>query len=138
MVHASSSSVPTPPGAALPKAALQIGTKRIVVEVAANEAARAYGLMFRESMPRDHGMLFVFKEASQVCFWMKNTLIPLTIAFIDANANIINLADMEPQSLDTHCALGPAQYALEMNRGWFAQNRIAPGTKVLGLPVLSK
>ena len=136
--HPSRATVSQSHAVELPKTVLQLGSKKIVAEIAADDATRARGLMFRTHLPPDQGMLFVFQEASQVCCWMKIPLVPLSIAFIDAQAHIINLANMEPQSLDTHCALAPAQYALEMNQGWFAQNGIAPGTKVQGLPVLSR
>ncbi len=118
----------------LPVIPLKIGPQSITAEVAADDASRSRGLMFRDQLPPDHGMLFVFQEAWQYCFWMKNTPLPLTIAFIDARGEIINLADMQPHSLDSHCALGPARYALEMEQGWFARHQLRPGTRVSGLP----
>ena len=120
--------------AQLPRIELRIGSTTLTAEVAADDASRSQGLMFRESLPSDHGMLFVFQDASQYCFWMKNTVVPLTIAFIDASGHIINLADMRPLSLDTHCSLAPALYALEMEQGWFQRHKLTPGTKVQGLP----
>lgn len=120
--------------AQLPHIALQIGSHRITAEVAADESSRSRGLMFRESLALNHGMLFVFPQAAQYCFWMKDTPLPLTIAFIDTAGIIINLADMQPRSLDTHCSLAPAVYALEMEQGWFARRGIRPGTPIHGLP----
>lgn len=124
--------------AELPRTTLQIGERRINVEVAADHASRAKGLMFREKLAPDHGMLFVFPRAEQLCFWMKNTPLPLSIAFVDASDTIINLADMQPQALDTHCSLGPALYAIEMEQGWFKRHGLAPGTAVQGLPRLRR
>ncbi len=118
----------------LPVIRLQVGNQPVTAEVAADDASRSRGLMFRESLPPNHGMLFVFPETSQYCFWMKNTPLPLSIAFISARGEIINLADMEPLALDAHCALAPARYALEMEQGWFAKNSIRPGSRITGLP----
>ena len=118
----------------LPIIKLYIGTQPITAEVAADDASRSQGLMFRKSLPPDHGMLFVFQQPDQYCFWMKNTLLPLSIAFIDRSGQITNLADMQALSLDTHCAMSPALYALEMEQGWFHSRGIAPGTKIRGLP----
>ena len=118
----------------LPIIKLQVETQAITAEVAADDTSRSRGLMFRESLPRNHGMLFVFQEASQYCFWMKNTPLPLTIAFINARGEVINLADMEPFALDTHCALAPAKYALEMEQGWFKRHQLGAGSKLRGLP----
>ena len=120
--------------AELPVLQLRVGTKAITAEVAADDASRSQGLMFRKALPPDHGMLFVFPEAGQYCFWMKNTPLPLTIAFIDATGRIINLADMQALSLDTHCALAPALYALEMEQGWFHRHQLRPGIEIRGLP----
>lgn len=127
---------PQSAAADLPRIPLQIGKQRLTAEVAADEASRSRGLMFREKLAPDHGMLFVFPQAAQYCFWMKNTLVPLTVAFIDATGKIINLADMQPLSRDSHCAMAPAQYALEMEQGWFARQGIRSGSQVQGLPRL--
>lgn len=129
---------PQQDSAELPRVKLQVGERRITAEVAADDASRSRGLMFREQLPSDHGMLFVFPEPSQMCFWMKNTVVPLTVAFIDPRGDIVNLADMQPQSLETHCAIAPAQYALEMEQGWFKRHGAGPGTHVSGLPVLKR
>jgi uncharacterized membrane protein (UPF0127 family) len=90
--------------------------------------------MFRKSMGKDDGMLFIFDEPGYHSIWMKNTLIPLSVAFVDKDGVILNIADMEPQTLDSHQAAGPAVYAIETNVGWFAGKKIKPGDKVTGLP----
>lgn len=118
---------------ALPTVALTSGLYVIQAEVANTPETRTRGLMFRKSMPANGGMLFVFPRAEQQCFWMKNTLIPLSIAFLDDRGAIVNIADMQPQSEDTHCSAQPVRYALEMNQGWFAAKRIGPGAVVSGI-----
>jgi uncharacterized membrane protein (UPF0127 family) len=90
--------------------------------------------MFREKLGPNSGMVFLFAEPAQVCMWMKNTPLPLSVAFIDARGKILNIEDMQPQTLNAHCATAPASYALEMNKGWFAQKNIKPGTNIAGLP----
>jgi uncharacterized protein len=120
----------------LPAVDLTAGMHRIRAEVADNMAARMQGLMHRQSMAQNAGMVFVFEESSIQCMWMKNTLIPLSVAFIDEQGTIINIADMQPHSEQSHCATQPARYALEMNKGWFAQRGIKAGTKLQGLPKL--
>lgn len=117
----------------LPMLELNAGFHRIEAEVAANNAARMQGLMHRPSMPQHHGMLFIFPASATQCFWMKNTLIPLSIAFLDEAGRIIQIADMQPQSLDNHCSVKPARYALEMNAGWFAQRGLKAGDAIGGL-----
>jgi uncharacterized protein len=116
------------------RAALHIGMYRIDAEVADNDAERQQGLMFRKSMPGNAGMLFVFPIARPHCFWMKNTPLPLSIAFIDDTGRIINIEDMKPQTEESHCAAKPARYALEMNKGWFKDKGFKAGAKVDGLP----
>ena len=123
-----------PQASELPRVPLQVGDLPVIAEVAADNASRSQGLMFRQALSPNQGMLFVFPEAGNVCFWMKNTLLPLSIAFIDAKGRIINLADMQPLSLDPHCAAAPTRYALEMEQGWFKQNGVEPGVQVQGLP----
>ena len=113
---------------------LHVGTHALKVEVAADDAQRERGLMFRKSLPREEGMLFVFDDPGYYAMWMKNTLIPLSVAFVDRHGVILNIADMEPRTLDTHLAAGPALYAIETNKGWFAAHRIQAGDKVTGLP----
>lgn len=113
---------------------LTAGMYIIKAEVAANEAERQQGLMFREKMAANEGMVFIFDTPAAVCMWMKNTLLPLSVAFLDDEGKIINIEDMKPKTTDTHCAKKQARYALEMNLGWFKQKNIKPGTVISGLP----
>ena len=119
--------------AQLPVVQLATGMHLIRAEVADSMGTRMEGLMHRKSMPQGSGMVFVFEETAPHCMWMKNTLIPLSVAFIDEAGAIINIADMQPHSEQSHCAARPARYALEMNQGWFAQRGIKPGAKLGGL-----
>ena len=125
------------PLAQLPAVQLSAGMHLIRAEVADSMGTRMEGLMHRKSMPEGAGMVFVFDELAPHCMWMKNTLIPLSVAFIDAQGAIINIADMQPHSEQSHCAARPARYALEMNKGWFAQRGIKPGARLRGLEKLS-
>jgi uncharacterized membrane protein (UPF0127 family) len=118
----------------LPVTSLTAGIHVIKAEVAATEANRQQGLMFREKMGQNEGMVFQFEQPAPICMWMKNTLIPLSVAFIDADGKIINIEDMQPHSTESHCAKKPARYALEMNQGWFKQKNIKPGTAIENLP----
>jgi len=118
---------------AMPVLELNAGFHRIEAEVAASDQNRQVGLMNRQAMPPQRGMLFVFTQANTHCMWMRNTLLPLSVAFIDDDGYIINIEDMQPQTEDNHCARQPARYALEMNRGWFAQRGIKPGVRLGGL-----
>lgn len=118
---------------AMPLMELSAGFHRIEAEVAANDQNRQVGLMNRKAMPVQRGMLFVFTQENTHCMWMRNTLLPLSVAFIDGEGKIINIEDMQPQTEDNHCARRPARYALEMNLGWFAQRGIKPGVKLGGL-----
>lgn len=118
---------------AMPVVELSAGMYRIEAEVAANDQNRQTGLMNRKTMPAQRGMLFVFPQERPHCMWMRNTLIPLSVAFIDADGYIINIENMQPQTEDNHCAKVPARYALEMNEGWFAQRGIKPGFKLQGI-----
>jgi len=113
---------------------VKVASHPLKVEVAADEPQRMQGLMFRKSLGREDGMLFIFDEPAYHSMWMKNTLIPLSVAFIDRDGVILNILDMEPQTLDSHMAAGPAVYAIETNKGWFAAKKIKPGDKVTGLP----
>jgi hypothetical protein len=122
------------PADGLPTVELRAGMYLIRAEVAADFASRATGLMYRKQMPSNAGMLFIFDEPSEQCMWMKNTLIPLSVAFMDDNGAIVNIEDMQPQTLDSHCARRPARYALEMNLGWFAARGIKPGMRLGGIP----
>ncbi|MBK6356651.1 MAG: DUF192 domain-containing protein [Betaproteobacteria bacterium] len=118
---------------AMPVMELSAGFHRIEAEVAANDQNRQVGLMNRKAMPTQRGMLFVFTHENTHCMWMRNTLLPLSVAFLDEDGKIINIEDMQPQTEDNHCARRPARYALEMNLGWFAQRGIKPGVKLGGL-----
>jgi uncharacterized protein len=113
---------------------LTIGKEKLVVEVVSTPEQRATGLMHRFSLQPDHGMLFVFDQPQPLGFWMKNTYIPLSIAFIDANGTVLNIEDMRPHDVATHWSKGDALYAIEMKQGWFAAKGIAAGAKVSGLP----
>lgn len=115
---------------------LSAGMHLITAEVAARQMQREQGLMFREKMAPNSGMVFVFDAPSTQCMWMKNTLLPLSVAFIDAEGRIVNIEDMQPQTLDSHCSKKPVLYALEMNLGWFKQKNIKPGTPIGNLPPL--
>ena len=123
--------------AELPVVQLSTGMHLIRAELADNMGTRMEGLMYRKSMPQGSGMVFVFDESATHCMWMKNTLIPLSVAFIDESGAIINIADMQPQSEQSHCAARPARFALEMNKGWFAERGIKPGAKLRGLEKLT-
>jgi len=112
---------------------LKVGAHSIKAEVVYTPETRARGLMLREKMGKNNGMLFVFDQLGYHGMWMKNTLIPLSVAFIDAKGKIINIAEMTPHSEVTHSAKGPARFALEMNGGWFKARNIAPGAAVIGL-----
>ncbi len=112
---------------------LQIGEHRLFAELADTPQTRAQGLMWRTELPPDHGMLFVWPEPMAVSMWMKNTVLPLSVAFIDQHGRIINIADMEPLTTTSHHAHAPAQYALEMIQGWFAERDIGPGALVYPL-----
>ena len=116
----------------LPRIQLQAGMHQMQVQVAATPDQRAIGLMHRAEMPQGEGMLFAFEQASQQCFWMKNTLLPLTAAFIADDGSIVNLADMKPQTTDAHCSDQPVRWVLEMNQGWFAKRGIKAGFKLQG------
>ncbi|HXC41126.1 MAG TPA: DUF192 domain-containing protein [Burkholderiales bacterium] len=116
-----------------PVMTINAGMHVIRAEVAATDPARMQGLMFRKSMGQNEGMLFVFTEQGQHCMWMKNTLVPLSVAFMNERGVIINIEDMAPQTEDSHCARDPSRYALEMSRGWFRQKGIGPGARIEGL-----
>ncbi len=112
---------------------LTAGFHRIAAEVAFTEEARMTGLMFRKQMAANQGMLFVFPIAARHCMWMRNTLIPLSVAFLDDQGHIINVEEMLPQTEDSHCAAKPARFALEMNAGWFKSRGLAAGTAIGGI-----
>ena len=119
---------------ALPVIPLTAGMYAIQAEVAASPEARERGLMFRKTMSANAGMLFVFEDKAGHCFWMKNTDLPLSIAFLADDGSIVNIEEMKPQTEDNHCPRAAVRYALEMNKGWFAQKGLKPGAKIGGLP----
>jgi uncharacterized repeat protein (TIGR04076 family) len=116
----------------LPRVTLQAGMFQIDAQVAATPGQREIGLMFRQDMATHEGMVFVFEQPQKQCFWMKNTLLPLTAAFVDEDGTIVNLADMKPQSTESHCSDQPVRFVLEMNQGWFAKRNIKKGFKLKG------
>ena len=122
----------------LPRIKLSAGMHLIDTQVAATPEQRSTGLMFRKDMPPSEGMLFVFEQAGQQCFWMKNTLLPLTAAFVADDGTIVNLADMKPQTTDSHCSSQPVRYVLEMNQGWFGKKGIKAGFRLSGKPFQAK
>lgn len=122
-----------PARAEMPLMELGVGFYRIEAEVAANQKDRMQGLMHRRSLAAHRGMLFVFPQAARHCMWMKNTYLPLSVAFLDDDGQIINIEEMQPETESNHCAARPARFALEMNQGWFAGKSIRPGTSVAGV-----
>mgnify|MGYP002139286824 CR=1 FL=1 len=113
---------------------LRAGMQNITAEVAMTDRERAIGLMHRTQMGTHEGMLFVFEQPGVQCFWMKNTLIPLSIAFIADDGTIVNTDEMKPQTLDSHCSDRPVRYVLEMNTGWFKKRALTAGSKLTGQP----
>ncbi len=118
----------------LPRVKLQAGMYQIDAQVAQAPDERTIGLMFRKEMPQQEGMLFVFEQPSKQCFWMMNTLLPLTAAFIADDGTVVNLADMKPQTTNSHCSARAVRYVLEMNQGWFSRKGIKAGFKLTGPP----
>jgi uncharacterized protein len=109
---------------------LSIRFFQVTAEIAQSPQERAKGLMGRRSLPPNHGMLFVFETAERQCFWMRNTPLPLTIAFIDAKGRITSFADMTPFSEENHCSTVPVPFALEMEQGWFKKRGVLVGDSV--------
>lgn len=120
----------------MPVTTLTAGMHLIKAEIASTDAQRAQGLMARESLPANAGMVFVFDAPATQCMWMKNTPLPLSVAFIGADGSIVNIEDMRPLALDSHCSRKgvPVLYALEMRQGWFREKHIKPGMKIGNLP----
>jgi uncharacterized protein len=118
---------------ALPEIELSIRGHKLTAEVAATDSSRTTGLMHRRMMPENRGMLFVFAYTRPQSFWMMNTYIPLSIAFVDEQGVILNITDMQPLTTDPHPSAKPAKYALEMNKGWFAKRGIKAGARIDGL-----
>lgn len=119
--------------AEMPRIELNFGLYRIEAEVAADQKNRMQGLMQRRSMAPQQGMLFVFPQVARHCMWMKNTFLPLSVAFLDDEGHIINIEDMQPETENNHCAARPARFALEMNQGWFAAKGIKAGMRLVGV-----
>ena len=117
----------------LPRIKLQAGMFQIDTQVAQTPDQRSIGLMFRKEMPQHEGMLFVFEQPATQCFWMKNTLLPLTAAFVADDGTIVNLADMKPQTTDSHCSEKPVRFVLEMNQGWFTKKGLKAGSRLSGV-----
>lgn len=113
---------------------LTAGMYRIDTQLAQTPQQREIGLMFRKEMPQQEGMLFIFEVPGVQCFWMRNTILPLTAAFVADDGTIVNLADMKPMSEDSHCSAKPVRYVLEMNQGWFDKRGIKAGAKLGGAP----
>jgi uncharacterized membrane protein (UPF0127 family) len=111
---------------------LGAGMHLIDTQLAVTPEQRQIGLMWRKDLPQNEGMLFVFEQASVQCFWMRNTLTALTAAFVEDDGTIVNLADMKPQSDDSHCSTKPVRFVLEMNQGWFKKRSIGAGFKLTG------
>jgi uncharacterized protein len=125
----------TGPQPTLPTVRLTAGGMYVIqAEVAQSAQERATGMMFRTEMPTNTGMLFAFDQAAPHCFWMSNTLLPLSIAFIADDGTVVNVDDMQPRSTTNHCAAQPVRYALEMNQGWFAKRGIKAGSRLQGGP----
>ena len=116
----------------LERVKLASGMHRLDVQIAATPEQRQIGLMFRKDMPQHEGMIFVFDQPATQCFWMKNTLIPLSAAFVSDDGTVVNIEDMKPLALDAHCSAQPVRYVLEMNKGWFAKKGIKAGSKLQG------
>jgi uncharacterized membrane protein (UPF0127 family) len=117
-----------------PSTTLTAGMYVIHAEVAASPAEREQGLMFRKQLGQNEGMVFIFDSPAGVCMWMKNTLLPLSVAFIDNEGKIINIEEMLPETTNNHCGNKPVRYALEMNKEWFKRKNIQPGSSIEGLP----
>lgn len=118
----------------LPRVKITAGMYLIDAQVALTPEQRATGLMFRKQMPQGEGMLFVFEQPAEQCFWMKNTVLPLTAAFVADDGTIVNLVDMKPLSTASHCSKRPVRFVLEMNQGWFEKKGIQAGAKLRGAP----
>lgn len=118
----------------LPSITLSTGMHNISVEVAQTPNEREIGLMYRKTLGASQGMLFIFEQAGVQCFWMKNTLLPLAIAFVADDGSIVNIDEMKPQTLDSHCSTKPVHFVLEMNSHWFDKRGIKAGAKLRGAP----
>ena len=121
-----------------PTRTIRVDGHPVTVEIAATEDARMRGLMYRTELGQDAGMLFLYSEIGYYAMWMKNTRIPIAVAFIDERGRILNIEEMAPETLEPHASRGPAKYSLEMNGGWFARRGVVPGAIVSGLTDLPK
>lgn len=119
---------------AQPRLLLHVRGASMTVEVAQSEAERRNGLMHRQTLADDAGMLFVFPAAGRHCFWMKDTPLALSVAFLDAAGRVLQLDDMQPLGEALTCPAGAARYAIEMNAGWFRRHAVRLGDRVSGLP----
>ena len=126
--------VPAGQAQQLATTSLRAGMHLITAEVARTPQEHAIGLMWRKDMPTNHGMIFVFPKSGVQCFWMKNTLLPLSIAFINDQGKVVNVDEMKPQTEESHCSAEPVRYVLEMNTGWFAKRGIKAGSLIQGGP----
>lgn len=122
----------------LPRLTLTAGMHLIQAQVASTADQRSIGLMSRREMPVNEGMLFIFEQPHIQCFWMKNTLLPLTAAFVADDGTIVNLADMKPQTTDSHCSTSPVRFVLEMHQGWFDKRGIRAGSRLSGQPFVTR
>jgi uncharacterized membrane protein (UPF0127 family) len=118
----------------LPRLTLSAGMHLIQAQIASTPDQRSIGLMSRRDMPANEGMLFIFERPETQCFWMKNTILPLTAAFVADDGTIVNLADMKPQTTDSHCSTQPVRFVLEMHQGWFDKRGIKAGSQLAGQP----
>jgi len=118
---------------ALSKVKIEIGSKTLIAEIAETDEEQEEGLMHRDTLGKDQGMLFLFEEGSTPCFWMKDTKIPLSIAFINKVNMIVKIEDMQPLTEKEHCSGSPVVLALEVNQGWFKDNNIKTGDKILSI-----
>ena len=114
----------------LPTVTLKSGMHNIVAQVAKTPDQRSTGLMYRQQMPAHEGMVFIFESPATQCFWMRNTLIPLSAAFLADDGSIVNIEDMAPRTENGHCAKRPVRFALEMEQGWFARRALGPGAQL--------
>lgn len=118
----------------LPTVMLGAGMHNIKAEVAQTPQEQEIGLMYRTSMGGNEGMIFIFDRPGKQCFWMKNTLIPLSVAFVEDDGTVVNVDEMKPQTLDPHCSAKPVRFVLEMNTGWFTKRAVKEGFKLTGAP----
>jgi uncharacterized protein len=137
-LYTTSAAAQDEPQLKLQRIKLSAGMHQIDTQLAQTPEQRQTGLMWRKDMPQHEGMLFIFEQPSQQCFWMKNTLLPLTAAFVADDGTIVNLEDMKPQTTDPHCSAKPVRFVLEMNKGWFAKKGIKAGSKLSGEPFGSR